>query len=259
MNAALIAWNAAALLIYMSVVFAIAYKRKRLDTVDAAWGGGFVVAAWLVAGLEPQVRTLLIAILIDIWAIRLTSHIMERSKHCGEDDPRYTAIAAKWGKKNYWARAYVSIFLLQGALVLLISLPAVFAAGASLSFAGPLTVLGTLVWIAGFAIEATADSQLQQFLSAKNNKGKVLDKGLWHYSRHPNYLGEITQWYGIGIIACSASYGWIGLLGPLVLNFIIRFVSGVPPIEKRKQQDPAYQKYMQHTNALLPKLLPRSK
>jgi steroid 5-alpha reductase family enzyme len=255
MNAALIAWNAGALLIYMSLVFAIAYKRKRLDTVDVAWGGGFVVVAWLVAGLEPQVRTLLIAILVDIWAIRLSNHIMERSKRRGEDDPRYTELASKWNQKNYWMRAYVSVFLLQGALVLLISLPTVFAAGDSLSFAVPLTVLGMLIWVAGFATETAADYQLQQFLNAKTNKGKVLDKGLWHYSRHPNYLGEITQWYGIGIIACSASYGWIGLIGPLVLNFIIRFVSGVPPIEKRKQKDPAYQKYMQHTNALLPRLL----
>lgn len=253
MNAWLIAWNAAALVLYMTICFAVAYKRKRLDTVDAAWGGGFVVAAWLVAGWDFHFRTILIAILIDIWAIRLTSHIIERSRKHDEDDPRYTELVGKWGKQNYWPKAYVSIFLLQGLLVLIVSLPTVFAVGKSVSLATPLIALGTLVWAIGFAIEALGDRQLAKFIANKENKGKILDTGLWKYTRHPNYLGEITQWYGIGIIACSAQYGWIGLIGPIILNILIRFVSGVPPIEKRKKQDPAYQAYMQHTNALLPK------
>lgn len=246
-------WNAIALFAYMTVVFAIAYRRKRLDTVDAAWGGGFVVAASLVAGIQPSVRTILIVILVDIWAIRLMNHIIARSQKSSKDDPRYTELTKKWSKQNYWQRAYVSIFLLQGLLVLIVSLPTVFATGESLQYATPIMVVGTVVWLIGFVTEAIGDRQLRNFISKKTNKGKVLDVGLWRYTRHPNYLGEIVQWYGIGIIACSAAFGWIGLIGPVVLNLLIRYVSGVPPIENRKKQDPAYASYMQRTNALLPK------
>ena len=254
MNLALIGWNAAALFIYMSVAFIFAYQRKKLNTVDLAWGGGFVVAAWLVAGLEFGWRTVLIGILVDIWAIRITNHLAARILKNKEDDPRYVEISRKWNPKTFWLRAYISVFLLQGFLVLVISLPAVFAAGDSLRWAVPLAIIGSIVWLKGFIIETLADRQLAAFITDKNNRGKVLDSGLWKRTRHPNYLGEITQWYGIGIIACGASWGWVGLLGPLTLNFLIRFVSGVPPIENKKRSEPAYKTYMQRTNAILPKL-----
>ncbi|CAN5184714.1 DUF1295 domain-containing protein [soil metagenome] len=253
MNPQLILWNATALVVYMTICYAVAYRRKRLDTVDAAWGGGFVVAAWLVAGYEPQLSTVLIAILVDIWAIRLTSHILARSAKRTDDDPRYTELARKWGKSNYWLRAYMSIFLLQGLLVLIVSLPTVFAAAEPIKYSNPIIIAGLTIWGIGFVVEAIGDRQLKQFISIKTNKGKVLDTGLWRYTRHPNYLGEIIQWYGIGVIACSASFGWIGLIGPIVLNVLIRFVSGVPPIEKRKKNDPSYAAYMKKTNALLPR------
>jgi steroid 5-alpha reductase family enzyme len=253
MNLALIAWNAAGLLVYMTVIFVIAYKRKRLDTVDAAWGGAFVVAAWMVAGLEPSFRTILIAVLIDIWAIRLTNHILQRSAKSKTDDQRYVELASKWNQKYIWPRAYVSVFLVQGIIALIVSLPTVFAAGESLAWALPITTLGVLVWVGGFLVELIGDKQLKAFISNPKNKGKVLDKGLWQYTRHPNYLGEIMQWYGIGIIACASSWGWIGLIGPVILNVVIRYVSGVPPIERRKQKDPAYRAYMQKTHAILPK------
>lgn len=254
MNLALIAWNAAALAVYMTIAFALAYRRKKLSVVDAAWGGGFVLAVWLVAGLELQWRTALIGILVDIWAVRITYHLANRVLSSKEDDPRYTAISRKWNPKRYWLRAYVSVFLLQGMLILVISLPAVFAAGQSLSYAGPLAIVGTAVWLVGFIVESLADRQLARFVANKNNKGKVLSTDLWKRTRHPNYLGEIMQWYGIAIIACGASWGWLGLLGPLTLNVLIRFISGVPPIENSKANDPGYQKYMQRTNAILPKL-----
>ncbi|HEY1063956.1 MAG TPA: DUF1295 domain-containing protein [Candidatus Saccharimonadales bacterium] len=254
MNEALLAWNAAALLIYMTIAFVWAYQRKRLDTVDAAWGGGFVVAAWLVAGLELEFRTVLIAVLVDLWAIRLTHHLLNRVISKPKDDERYTEIAQKWNKKYFWPRAYVSVFLLQGLLILLISLPVVTAAGTTLDWAPALAVLGTVVWVKGFVVEAVADKQLRDFMGDKKNKGKVLQTGLWRRSRHPNYLGEVTQWFGIAIIACGASWGWVGLLGPVGLMLLIRFVSGVPPIEKHKANDAEYRAYMQRTNAILPKL-----
>ena len=245
--------NAVALLVYMTAIFGVAYYRKRLDTVDAAWGGAFVVAATMVAGIQPTLRTIVIAILIDIWALRLSNHIIERIRSHDQDDPRYTELASKW-KGDYWQRAYVSIFLLQGLMALLISLPTVFATGDDNAWATPLLIIGGLVWLAGFVTEALGDRQLRAFLADKTNKGKVLDQGLWRYTRHPNYLGELTQWYGIGIIACGAQWGWIGLVGPILLNILIRFISGVPPIENRKKKDKAYAAYMTRTNPILPRL-----
>ncbi len=246
-------WNAAALFVYMTIVFVIAYRRKRLDTVDAAWGGAFVVAATMVAGLQPTLRTIIIALLIDIWALRLSSHIIDRIRNHDQDDPRYTELASKW-KGSYWQRAYLSIFMVQGMAALIISLPTVFATGDDTAFATAFLVAGIAVWVIGFIVEMIGDRQLKAFLANKNNKGKVLDQGLWRYTRHPNYLGELTQWYGIGIIACGAQWGWIGLIGPVALNVLIRFVSGVPPIENRKKKDKAYAAYMQRTYPILPRL-----
>lgn len=249
----LLAWNAIGLLVYMTVIFAIAYRRKRLDTVDAAWGGAFVVAATMVAGLEPSLRTIVILVLVDIWAIRLSSHIIDRIRKHDKDDPRYTELASRW-KGNYWQSAYVRIFLVQGVAALLISLPTVFAANDDNTYAIEFLAIGITVWLVGFMAELIGDRQLRTFLSDKKNTGKVLDQGLWRYTRHPNYLGEITQWYGIGIIACGAKWGFVGLIGPVILNVLIRFVSGVPPIENRKKKNKAYAEYMTRTNAILPRL-----
>ena len=252
-NPWLLLWNALAVLMYMSLVFVVAYRRKQLATVDAGWGVGFVIVASLTAGLFLEPRLILITILVDIWAIRITDHLATRVFKSKEDDPRYVEIAKKWNTKTYWLRAYVSIFLLQGLLIWLISLPVMFAANPVNDGWLFWAVIGTVVWLKGFIIEATADRQLKMFLADPSNKGRVLDTGLWRASRHPNYLGEITQWFGIGLIACGASYGWVGFIGPIVLLFLIRFISGVPPIENRKKHEPAYAAYMKKTNPIWPK------
>ncbi len=237
----------------MTAWFLLARKRQRLDTVDSAWGGGFAVAAWSVALQAPSARTLVIALLITVWSGRLTNHIARRSRK-NSDDPRYVAMAEKW-KGNVWVRAYVSLFLTQGFLIWVVSIPVVMAAGNLLGGLNWLTSVGAVIWLVGFVVESIADRQLAQYLSDKKNKGKVLDTGLWRYSRHPNYFGELTQWWGIGVIALQAAFGWIGLLGPLTLTILIVFVSGIPPIEKRRKDNPAYREYMKHTSPLIP--LPR--
>jgi steroid 5-alpha reductase family enzyme len=237
------------LLVYMSLWFAVAKARKQLNYVDAAWGGGFVLTAWLVATDQPSARTLLLAILISLWGLRIAYHLTRRVLKSGED-PRYQEMSKKWGGA-FWPRAYLSVFILQGALILLICLPVFVITGEQNSDLAALSVLGTAIWFAGFAIESIADWQLKDFLSDKANKGKVMDQGLWRYSRHPNYLGELTQWWAIGIIALQVHNGWIGLLGPLTLTILIVFVSGIPPIEKRKKSDPAYAEYMRKTSPLI--------
>jgi len=242
--------NAALLFIYMSLWFLAARVKRRLDVVDTAWGLGFVVAAWAVVAQQASSRSWLIAVLVSIWGVRLAAHIGRRSLKRGSEDPRYHELSKGW-QGNFWLMAYVRVFLLQGALIWVISLPVVMAAGTRIDGLGWLSAAGSVIWIIGFGFEAVADRQLAEFISRKN-RPKVLRTGLWRYSRHPNYFGELTQWWGIGLITSQTGYGWIGLLGPLTLSWLIIFISGIPPIERRREKDAEYQAYQHRTSPLLP-------
>jgi steroid 5-alpha reductase family enzyme len=246
--------NGLLLLAFMTVAFVIAKLRNRIDTVDMAWGLGFVISAVAVAVQHRTIACFLIALLVSVWGLRLSIHIGLRARSRGED-PRYEAMSKKW-KGNKWLRAYVSIFLLQGILIWIVGLPIMLAANSVIHGLLWLNIVGDIVWAVGFVIEAMSDYQLSKFLKRKNHP-KVMQEGLWHYSRHPNYFGELTQWWGIGIICLQVSYGWLGLLGPLSLSLLIIFVSGIPPIEKRHQKDPAYAAYTARTSSLIP-LPPKS-
>ena len=242
--------NVLAVFVFMTLAFAVAYQRKRIDTVDVSWGLGFIVIACSVYVQQPSDSSLAIAFLISLWGFRLASHIWRRSiKHSG-DDPRYIEITSKW-KGPKWPRAYVSIFLLQGGLMLIVGLPIFTAAGTTIDGLAWLTLLGSAIWLSGFIIEAVGDRQLATFLKQKN-RPKVLRTGLWRYSRHPNYFGELVQWWAIGLIACQASWGWIGLFGPALISYLIIFVSGIPPIERRRIKDPEYKQYQRQTSPLVP-------
>jgi steroid 5-alpha reductase family enzyme len=235
-------------LVYMSVWFAFGKALKKLSVVDIAWGGGFILIAWLVAAQHHSARSWLIAVLVTIWGTRIIFHLGNRVLRSKEDE-RYTELAKKW-KGNYWLRAFFSIFMLQGLLVVAVGLPILVAANEQNENLGVLSVFGAALWALGFIIEAVADFQLRQFRK-ESQKGEVMDQGLWAYSRHPNYFGELMQWWAIAIIALQVMHGWIGLIGPLVLTTLIVFVSGIPPIEKKKQSDPAYADYMRRTSPLI--------
>lgn len=256
MSTTLLLANLTAVLLYMSLWYLVAHKAKKLSVVDVAWGSGFALIAWLTVWQDSSARSILIAILVSVWALRITNHLARRVFGGTKDDPRYEQIASKW-RGSYWLRAYFSIFLLQGVLVWLISFPVMFATSDQHADLAILSVVGAALWAIGFGIEAAADRQLRDFVNYKPNKGKVMDQGLWRYSRHPNYFGELLQWWAIGVIALQTSLGWIGLVGPLTLTILIVFVSGIPPIENRKKSSPAYAEYMRRTSKLVP-LPPRS-
>ena len=245
----LAAINILLVIIFMTIFYLIAYLRKRVDTVDIAWGLGFVVIAVATALHRPSLGTKVVAILVTIWGLRLATHIALRSRG-KKPDPRYQEITKKW-KGNYWLRAYLSIFLTQGLLMLAVAAPIFFASGQPLYDWKILIYIGALIWIIGFVIEAIADQQLAVYLKNKK-RPKLLNKGLWKYSRHPNYFGELTQWWGIGVIALSAERGYLGLIGPLLITYLIVFVSGIPPIEKRRSKDAVYRKYQKTTSPLIP-------
>jgi steroid 5-alpha reductase family enzyme len=242
--------NLTAVLVYMSLWFVVGWRRQKLNTVDVAWGTGFALVAWLVVLQQSTARNILIAVLVSIWAARLTSHLARRV-FGGEEDSRYKELSSKW-HGNFWLRAYLSIFILQGVLVWVISLPVVMAAGPQSEDLAVLSVLGAGLWVIGFGLEATADRQLRQFVNDKTDKSQVMDQGLWRYSRHPNYFGEMLQWWAIGIIALQVQWGWLGLIGPATLTFLLLFVSGVPLVENSKKKDSAYRDYMRRTSIIVP-------
>jgi steroid 5-alpha reductase family enzyme len=242
--------NAGLLLVYMTLWWLVARVAKRIDAVDTAWGLGFVVVAWSAALQQSSGRNWLVAGLVSIWGVRLAVHIGRRSMKRGSEDPRYAELGRKW-HGNYWLQAYFRIFLLQGVLIWFISLPVVLATGSPIGRLGWLGTAGAIIWLIGFIVEAFADRQLANFINQPDHP-KVLQTGLWRYSRHPNYFGEITQWWGIGIIALQVRAGWLGLLGPLLLTYLIIFISGIPPIEKRRQKDADYRAYQLRTSPLIP-------
>jgi steroid 5-alpha reductase family enzyme len=238
--------------IYFSVVYVIALVKKRNDVADIAWGFGFIVVtaySYFSNGIAID-RGLIVLILIVVWGSRLSLHIFLRNR-LKTEDYRYKTWRESWGKHFYW-RSYVQVFLLQGVLLLVVATPAVVS---EVSCGMPLTYLdfiGIFVWLFGFLFESIADKQLAIFSSLADNKGKVIQHGLWRYSRHPNYFGEVTQWWGIAIIALSVPAGVVGILGAATITFLILKVSGVPMLEAKMKQNPAFVEYAKKTSVFFP-------
>jgi len=247
-------WNSAIIILcYMTLVFAIALIRKDNSIVDIAWGLGFVVVALSILLLNGEFtsRQLLVTTLVAVWGLRLAISIYMRNRGRGEDF-RYRKWRQEWGR--YWVvRSYLQVFILQGFMMLLIATPFIIInssdGGGSLYW---LDILGVSIWLLGFLFETIGDYQLRQFVTNADNKGKVLDTGLWRYSRHPNYFGEVVQWWGIFIIALAVPHGWLGVFGPLTITLLILKVSGVPLLERTLAKNPDYQEYAKRTSVFIP-------
>ena len=227
---------------------------KRYDVVDSAWGLGFVLVAWVSLGMRDNFCAVQIisAALVSLWGLRLFAHIARRNFRKPEDDHRYQALRDKWGKSADTI-AYTHIFLLQGVLLLLVSTPMIAIA---LQTGNPnlLTYVGWAIWLFGIVFEAMADRQLAKFLAQRSKKSHaIMDKGLWRLSRHPNYFGEVTTWWGATVVALSLG-GWWGVLGALTVTLLITKISGIPPLEKHYDGNPDYEKYRKNTPVLIPKL-----
>jgi len=219
--------TAASVLVYMTGWFIAAQIRGRNDIADVAWGLGFVLAAIvsLVAGNVYSARGLVISGLVLIWGLRLALHIHSRNRAKGED-PRYRKWREEWGRW-FVLRSFLQVFMLQGLLLLLVAVPIVFANTADARPLEWLHLLGLLIWLYGFIFEAVGDWQLLKFLRNPANKGKLMTSGLWRYTRHPNYFGEVTLWWGIWLMTLSLPDGWMTIIGPLTITFLIMKVSGI--------------------------------
>lgn len=237
---------------YMTGAYALAQIKKNNGIADIAWAGGFVLVAiyTLVDTKLFFARHILVTALILIWGIRLSTHIALRNWNAHED-ARYAHMRQQWAGGVAW-RSFVYIFLLQGVFILIISYPVILincSAEYGLTF---LDYIGLSIWLIGFIFEAVGDYQLTQFLKKPENKGMIMTQGLWRYTRHPNYFGEATMWWGIFLIALSVPHGISAIISPLCITFLLRCVSGVPLTEKQLAHMPAYQAYKKHTNTFLP-------
>ena len=238
----------------MTVLWGWSVFRRDASVVDPWWSIGFLLVAvqTLIASPPAASKRLLVA-MVALWAIRLFAHLLWRSLGKPED-PRYRAFREKYGPERYWWISFFQVFLLQGALVLVISAPLQAALAAP---AAPLRwnhLAGLLLFAAGFGFEAAGDWQLFRFQSSRANRGKILDTGLWQWTRHPNYFGEALLWWGFWLYAASAPWGLATVLAPALMTFLLLRVSGVTLLEEHLARSrPGYAAYVKRTSPFLPR------
>jgi len=218
--------TANAVFVFMTCIFVMALLKKDNSIVDVAWGIGFILVALLTFFLKSGFtwRHILVTGLVCIWGIRLVLYIYFRNKGRGEDF-RYVQWRKEWGKL-FVLRSYLQVFMLQGILLLIISYPVMLVNQSETEAFSIWDALGVWIWLIGFSFEAIGDFQLMQFKKDPQNKGKIMTRGLWHLTRHPNYFGEATLWWGIFLIALSIKNGWTAVIGPVLITFLLLRVSG---------------------------------
>ncbi len=237
--------------IYASLWYVFSLIVHRNDIADVAWGLGYVVLCiWLASTRPLNPVAWLMYLLIAVWGLRLAWHIGHRLIGKREDF-RYRQWREEWGVNFYW-RSYLQVYLLQGFLLVMIAMPVLVAAKAPVASLGFWSLAGAGLWVVGFLIQLIADRQLAQFVHDRKSPAEVLDTGLWRYSRHPNYFGEILMWWGLFIIVCSLPNGWVAVISPLIITWLLVFVSGIPMLERRYADHPGYQAYCKRTSKLVP-------
>lgn len=243
---------ASILFCYMSFWFLLSVVKKRNDVADTAWGLGFVLLTWVSFFMEQNLsfRVLLVNALVTVWGLRLAWHIHSRNKGKTEDY-RYKKWREEWGKWFY-LRSYFQVYLLQGFFLFLIVSPVLHINRSSGNTFGLIDITGLIVWIIGFMFESVGDAQLKSFISKPENKGKLMREGLWQYTRHPNYFGEVTQWWGIWILSLSVNNGMYFIFGPLTITYLILKVSGIPMLEKKMEENPEFAEYKRQTSIFVP-------
>jgi steroid 5-alpha reductase family enzyme len=245
-----LAWTALAVVLTMAVTFAIALRVGKHAVIDVTWGLGFAVVAVVSLAVTGTSPVALIAVaMVVLWGLRLAGHIFLRSRGHGED-PRYEALLSKAsGSRN--AYALQRVYLPQAVILWFVSWP-VQAAVTGDDDPGALAWVGLAVWAIGLFFETVGDWQLQRFRDDPSNKGKVLDTGLWRYTRHPNYFGDATAWWGIWLVAADAG-GWWTVLSPVVMTWFLAKGTGAALLEKDiHNRRPEYVDYIRRTSGFVP-------
>ncbi len=247
------AWAALAVAGLMLAAWAVSVRLRDVSIVDPLWGPAFVLVAFVVAltgGGDAGRRWLLLA-LTAAWGLRLGAHLARRKLGDPEEDRRYATMRERRGD-GFVAWSLYGIFGLQGLLVLVVSLPLQVAARAHGSLAAT-AIPGVVVFLVGLGFEAVGDEQLRRFKADPGNRGKVMDRGLWRYTRHPNYFGDFCVWWGLWLVALPAGGTWWTLVGPLVMSLLLIRVSGAALLEKDiSERRPQYRDYIARTSGFVP-------
>ena len=241
-------------LVLMTLLWLVSLMLKNSSIVDIFWGTGFVVTTWAAFLLTPDgfaARKLLVSVLATVWGLRLSLHILTRNWGKPEDF-RYQAWRKQAGTAWWW-RSFFKVFLLQGILMWIIGAPLVAAqTGAASNALTWLDDLAILVWAIGFFFEAVGDWQLARFRANPANKGKLMNTGVWRYTRHPNYFGDATQWWAYYLIAAAAGGFWT-IFSPIIMTGLLMRVSGITLLEKTlKETKPGYKEYVETTSEFVP-------
>ncbi|MEY3609736.1 MAG: hypothetical protein RLZZ264_257 [Bacillota bacterium] len=255
------------ILLHFINYFWIAVKQNNFGIIDIGWGQGFVLVAWVLMltrtfllGVNPNIIGFVTLVLTTIWGLRLSSHIHKRN-HGKPEDKRYVAMRAKIKPPYVLLKSFVKLFLIQALFMLLISIVLITNIMSDVlipiaPFSYAIVGFGVLVWLVGFYFQAVGDQQLATFIRDPKNKGQLITTGLWRYTRHPNYFGEVMMWWGVAILgfanAFTFIYPLIALISPLIVTWLLRFVSGVPLLEKHMKTKPGFAVYEKTTNIFFP-------
>ena len=238
----------------MTLLWIVSVFLKNVSIVDLFWGIGFIVASscYFYYSNGDMTRKVILEILVVIWGLRLSAYLAWRNYGKGEDY-RYREFRKKYGENRYWWISYFQVFLLQGILMWLISAPLLGAQylNPSATF-NILDLLAILIWITGFIFEAGGDFQLARHRSNPQNKGKLLNTGLWRYTRHPNYFGDSAIWWAFALFSIAGG-SYLPIIGSLLMTALIIKVSGVALLEKSLiEKKEGYEEYKRTTNSFIP-------
>jgi steroid 5-alpha reductase family enzyme len=244
------------LLVLALLLWLVSVGIRNVSIIDIFWGPGFAIVAWVIAaqrGLTLSGGQWLLLVLVSVWALRLGAYLAWRNLGKGEDY-RYAAMRSRIGPRFWWV-SLLSVFGLQGALIFVISLPVQAALLCAVPGAlGPLGALGLSLWSIGLAFEAIGDAQLARFKADPASAGKVMDQGLWRFTRHPNYFGDFMIWWGLFGLSWSLGAPWWSVVSPLLMSYLLTRVSGVPMLEAAMtHRRVGYDEYVRRTSAFFPR------
>lgn len=249
--------------IFFTLVYGLALIRDDYSVVDIFWGLSFVILTTslasyrLIQGETLYPFQIIFIAWVFMWGLRLTLYLGVRNWFKGEDY-RYVNMRKKWGTKAPKLQAYFKVYLLQAFFHLIIAITIIVAINYPQSELSPLAwvgvAIGSFLFLLGWVFETLGDTQLRQFKKDPTNKGKIMTRGVWSLTRHPNYFGEVVVWWSLWLVTLSMTgiIGFIGIISPLVITWLLLYVSGIPLLEKKYRDDLEFQEYKTRTNAFFP-------
>ena len=241
-------------MVFLTALWVLSVFLKNASIIDPFWGFGFVLIALFSVYMTGNLhaRSLLVTVLVSVWGLRLSTYLFFRNLGHGEDY-RYKQFRKDFGEQRYWWVSFFQVFLLQGVLMSIVSIPLLTVyANAEQAQLGIADYALALLWLIGFIFEAGGDFQLSRFKRKAENKGKVMNVGFWRYTRHPNYFGNSVMWWALGIFGIVHG-AYFSVISPMLMTFLLVKVSGVGLLERTlKQSKPQYADYIKNTSAFFP-------